>query len=593
MGLLKKSLKARMTAWFLLVSIPVVVALAAISYLLAAAILKEMAIARFELIADHKELEIRRFMADQASVVNRIAGLEELRERVEELLALPQNSPGFQPAYMKTADALFRSTFLDYGSAAASDLTEILLLSHVGGQVFFATDPALEGEYRLSDSYYVRGRRELHVQPVYPDPNSGMPTLTVAAPLAGLDGEPLGVLAAHIRVPVLVEIVRRRTGLGKSGESYLVDSHHRFLSAERFFDEAYPRGAHSYGIDAAIGGENGAGLYRNYAGTEVIGSYRWLSDLGLALLTEIRVSEALQPASRLGWMILGLGLAAMVLLALGIYLITHQIARPILAVTATTHRIAAGDLEHRAPVLTADETGELAENFNHMIDRLKETLEQLAREQQKSEDLLLNILPEPIALRLKQGEDCIADSFAEVTILFADIVNFTPMSASLPATELVGLLNEIFSEFDRLSEERGLEKIKTIGDAYMVGAGLPVLREDHAEQVAEMALDMQDAIVRFNSSHDTDLSMRIGINSGAVVAGVIGTRKFIYDIWGDAVNTAARMESQGLEGQIQVTEATYHYLRDRYEFGDRGIIEIKGKGRMHTYILKGRKPSSE
>ncbi len=588
-GWLKTSLKARMTTYFLLVSTPVVVALALTSYFLAATILKQMAIARFELISDQKALEIRRFMADQSSIVGKIAGLQKLRQRVERLLALEPGSPAYQAAYLQMADSLFEATFVDYGAAAASDLTEIQMLSDIGGRVFFATNPVLEGQYRLSDRYFVQGRRELYIQPVYPDWASGAPTLTVSAPLTSLDGKPMGVLAAQIRLPVLVEIVSRRTGLGNSGESYLIDGYNRFLSADRVDDQRYPRGVHSAGIDAAIGGASAAGQYRNYAGIEVIGSYRWLPQLGLALMTEIRVAEALQPATRLGWMMLGLGLLAVMLLALGIYLITRQIARPILAVTATTHKIAAGDLDQRAPVLTADETGQLAENFNHMIDRLKATLEQLALEQGKSERLLLNILPEPIAHRLKQGEDDIADSFAEVTILFADIVNFTPMSVDLPPTELVSLLNEIFSEFDRLSEKRGLEKIKTIGDAYMVGAGLPIERDDHAEVIAEMALDMLVAIEQFNHRHHAELSIRIGINTGAVVAGVIGTKKFIYDIWGDAVNTAARMESQGIVGQIQVTEATYHYLKDGFTFVDRGLINVKGKGNMHTYILKGRK----
>ncbi len=588
-ALLRKSLKARMTAYILLVSLPVVMALAVASYLLSATILQRMAIDRFEVIADHRELEINRFMADQADIVRKIAGLDALREAVSRLRGLPPASPEYRTAYIAMADTLFRSTFLDYGSTAATDITELLLLSQVGGEVFFSTNLDHEGDYRLSDNFFIEGRERTYIQQVYPAPDTGLATLTVSTPLTSLEGEPLAVLAAHIRVPVLVEIVSRRSGLGKTGESYLVDANNRFLSVARFGSEAYPRGAHSQGIDAAVKGETGAGLYQNYAGQSVIGSYRWLPDLGLALLTEIRVSEALQPATRLGWMILSLGLLAVILLAVGIYLITRQIARPILAVTTTTQQIAAGDLTQHAPVLTEDETGILAQNFNLMIDRLRKTLEDLAVEQEKSERLLLNILPEPIALRLKQGEDTIADSFAEVTILFADIVNFTPMSATLPAAELVNLLNEIFSEFDHLSERRGLEKIKTIGDAYMVGAGLPVVRDDHALVIAEMALDMLDAIKDFNRRHNTDLKMRMGINTGPVVAGVIGTKKFIYDIWGDAVNTAARMESHGIEGCIQVTEATWQQLRGQYEFDDRGLITIKGKGKMHTYILKGRK----
>ncbi|GGO76685.1 hypothetical protein GCM10011348_04480 [Marinobacterium nitratireducens] len=594
LSLLKRSLKARMTGYFLLVSLPVAGALAGASYWLSAGTLERMAIDRFEVIADHREQEIDRFIADQADIIRKIANLDSLRDGVARLLALPEGSREYEAAYLDMADTLFRSTFLDYGSSAATDITELLLLRQVGGEVFFSTNPDHEHRYHLSDAFFVVGRERTYVQPVYPAADTGLPTLTISTPLTGRDGKPLGVLAANIRVPVLVDIVSDRSGLGTTGESYLIDAHNRFLSVARFGDEAFPRGAHSEGIDAAVQGHTGAGLYRNYAGQRVIGSYRWLPELGLALLTEIRVSEALRPATRLGWMILGVGSLALALLAVGIYLITARIARPILEVSATTERISAGDLSQRAPIMTEDETGTLARNFNRMIDRLRQTLDDLAREQQESERLLLNILPGPIAERLKKGEDNIADSFAEVTILFADIVNFTPMSASLPASRLVSLLNEIFCEFDRLSEVRGLEKIKTIGDAYMVGAGLPVTRDDHARVVAEFALDMIDAIHAFNRRHDADLAMRIGINSGPVVAGVIGTRKFIYDIWGDAVNTAARMESHGVEGCIQVSESTYHYLQDQFLFEDRGLIPIKGKGRMHTYILKGRRqPEAE
>ena len=587
--LLRQNLKARMTAYILLVSLPVVLALALASYLLSAGILQRMAIDRFDVIAEHREQEIQQFMADEAAIVEKIAAIDTLRDAVAELRDLIPPSYEYQIAYMHMADTLFRSTFLDYGSAAATDITELMLLGQDDGEVFFSTSPDHEGNLHPGDNFFIEGREHTHIEPVFPAPDTGLPTLTVSTPLTGRNGEPLGVLAAHIRVPVLVDIVSRRSGLGSTGESYLVDTSNHFISVARFGDKAYPSGAHSLGIDRAVRGESGAGMYQNYAGQQVIGSYRWLPALGLALLTEIRAAEALQPATRLGWMILALGLLAVVLLAIGIYLISRQIARPIIAVTATTRQISAGDLTQRAPVLTEDETGVLAQNFNLMIGRLEGTLEDLAAEQEKSEHLLLNILPAPIAERLKQGEGTIADSFAEVTILFADIVNFTPMSANLPAVELVSLLNEIFSEFDRLSELRGLEKIKTIGDAYMVGAGLPVERDDHARVIAEMALDMLDAIKAFNERHQSDLHMRIGINTGPVVAGVIGTRKFIYDIWGDAVNIAARMESQGIEGAIQVTENTWKHLRHQFLFEDRGLISIKGKGKMHTYMLVGRK----
>ena len=212
----------------------------------------------------------------------------------------------------------------------------------------------------------------------------------------------------------------------------------------------------------------------------------------------------------------------------------------------------------------------------------------LRYEQEQTERLLLNILPQKIAQKLKHQPSTIADYFSEVTVMFADIVGFTQLSSTVSPTKLVEMLNEIFSEFDRLAEKHNLEKIKTIGDAYMVVAGLPKAREDHAIAIAEMALDMQTAITHYNEKTNNFLNMRIGINSGDVVAGVIGRKKFIYDLWGDTVNVASRMESHGLPGKIQITEATYQYLCYDYLFEKRGTIEIKGKGEMLTYFLIGK-----
>ncbi|MBE9142716.1 adenylate/guanylate cyclase domain-containing protein [Planktothrix mougeotii] len=209
----------------------------------------------------------------------------------------------------------------------------------------------------------------------------------------------------------------------------------------------------------------------------------------------------------------------------------------------------------------------------------------LQESQERSERLLLNILPATIAERLKTDTSAIAEQFDEVTILFADIVGFTPLSMRVKPDELVNILNEIFSAFDELTEKHNLEKIKTIGDAYMVVGGLPLPNTNHAESVAQMALDMQGAIAHFQAKYQEPLQMRIGINTGSVVAGVIGVKKFIYDLWGDAVNVASRMESSGLPGKIQVTENTYERLKHRYNFEKRGQVEVKGKGEMTTYWL--------
>jgi adenylate cyclase len=221
-------------------------------------------------------------------------------------------------------------------------------------------------------------------------------------------------------------------------------------------------------------------------------------------------------------------------------------------------------------------------------DQEQAFLKQLQAEKEKSERLLLSILPKPVAEQLKQTQSTIADSFAEATVLFADIVNFTQLASHRSPIEIVSLLNKIFSAFDQLAEQHGLEKIKTIGDAYMVVGGLPVPRPDHAEAIAEMALDMQKEITYFNTATQEDFSIRIGISTGPVVAGVIGTKKFIYDLWGDTVNMASRMESQGIPGCIQITEDTYAVLQGKYQFEERGIIQVKGKGEMMTYLLKDR-----
>jgi class 3 adenylate cyclase/HAMP domain-containing protein len=248
--------------------------------------------------------------------------------------------------------------------------------------------------------------------------------------------------------------------------------------------------------------------------------------------------------------------------------------------------------------------------------------ENLRIEQMKSERLLLNVLPQEIVERLKLSQSkalankasetysnqlldissdsmlesltngtngaIVADAYDEVTVLFADIVNFTEYAAAISASDLVNCLNDIFSEFDRLVDLYDLEKIKTIGDSYMAVGGLPVPSKDHAEAIAEMALEMQASIQKFKRLDGSPFLLRIGIHTGQAIAGVIGTKKFIYDLWGDTVNVASRMESQGVAGCIQVTEATYQLLKNKYRLEQRSAINIKGKGEMITYLLQGR-----
>ncbi len=213
-------------------------------------------------------------------------------------------------------------------------------------------------------------------------------------------------------------------------------------------------------------------------------------------------------------------------------------------------------------------------------------IRELETEKARSERLLLNILPAPIADRLKQEQGAIADAVPRASVLFSDIVGFTKLAGRVSPAELVDILNSIFSRFDALADKHGVEKIKTIGDAYMAVAGLPEPNADPAAASAAMALDMRDAMADLRRELDADIRVRIGIHSGPVVAGVIGARKFAYDLWGDTVNTASRMESHGVAGAVQASEATRELLGDRFAFEARGEIEVKGKGPMHTFLVE-------
>jgi class 3 adenylate cyclase len=221
-------------------------------------------------------------------------------------------------------------------------------------------------------------------------------------------------------------------------------------------------------------------------------------------------------------------------------------------------------------------------------DRERKFVADLEQEKRRSEALLLNILPQSIVNRMRNGETAIADRIAEATILFCDIVGFTSLSQELTPDRTIDFLSKIFSAFDHLAAEHGVEKIKTIGDAYMVAAGVPESQSDHADRISALAPRMLDAVAAIAKATGLPLQARIGINTGPIIAGVIGTHKFVYDVWGDTVNTASRMESHSLPGRIQLSDATRAALTKGFELERRGVIEIKGKGMVETYFLNGR-----
>lgn len=243
----------------------------------------------------------------------------------------------------------------------------------------------------------------------------------------------------------------------------------------------------------------------------------------------------------------------------------------------------------RARVKTSVDKKQLRDQEVLRMRQLKRQHEALSEEQAKTEQLLLNILPRKIAQRLKSGEEHIADACANVSVLFADMVGFTAMSRTMTASALVEVLGDLFSRFDLITEKHGLEKIKTIGDCYMLAGGVPEPRDDHAQAVVDAAMEMCTALDTMHEQTGGALRMRIGVHSGPIVAGVIGIRKFTYDLWGDTVNVASRMESTGMPGKVHVSSSTADLIRNDFELESRGFIEVKSLGQVETFFVGARK----
>jgi class 3 adenylate cyclase len=308
--------------------------------------------------------------------------------------------------------------------------------------------------------------------------------------------------------------------------------------------------------------------------------------LNWVVLAHIDLQEALAPVYRLRRTAILWSIIAVLLTTVVAFLVTEQLLRPINALLKVVNQMTAGDLSARVQVHSRDELGVLSSAFNSMSERLQQNMAVIERKNLENENLLLNILPGPIARRLKSGETAIADSYSQATVLFADIVGFTSLSAAREPSEILTFLNGLFTRFDEAAKHHGIEKIKTIGDAYMAVSGILPSHPDHVRQMVEMGLEMLDAVRTYGLLIKIPFSIRIGINTGPVVAGVVGTTKFIYDLWGDTVNMASRMESTGIPGAIQVSGAVYEQLRERYTFVSRGEIEIKGKGLIETWLLR-------
>jgi class 3 adenylate cyclase len=451
-------------------------------------------------------------------------------------------------------------------------------------------------------------------------PADGEPNAFLAAPVID-QGAVVAVLVAQLSIEEIDRVVTgdrrwRQEGFGETGETYLVGADYTVRSGGRLFYEdregfiAQLKAAGSsaeeietikrFGspilaqrIDtqatrAALAGIEGTGQIIGSRGKQTLASWGPLNIPGVkwALVSRIETSEAFAPIYRLerDLAIVG-GAALLIVISIGAWLSRHLLA-PLRDLTAGVRRFAGGDHAAHVPVRTRDEIGQLCTAFNGMIDEISAKNAVIAAKSREVEELLLNVLPAPIANRLREGEQSIADGFANVTVLFADIVGFTQLSSEMPPQNVVALLNGLFTRFDVAAHELGIEKIKTVGDAYMAVCGLPNPVPDHAARMVRMAIRMVHIAREHALEHKVDMRLRVGINSGPVVAGVIGKSKYIYDLWGDTVNLASRMESAGVPGAIQVTRAVYEQLKDQFTFEPRGLVEIKGKGNVEAWLLR-------
>jgi class 3 adenylate cyclase len=451
-------------------------------------------------------------------------------------------------------------------------------------------------------------------------PSGGAPIAFMAAPVLD-QGAVIGVLVAQLSNEEIDNVVtgdRRwfQEGFGNTGEAYLVGSDHLVRSGPRafyenretYFAELKAVGASADEIAdirryntpvlhqridtkatrAALAGVEGTGEIIGYRGVPTLASWGPLAISGVnwALVAKIDSAEAFAPIYRLrqDLLIVG-GLMLLVVSAIAAWL-SRALLGPLRQLTAGVRRFAAGDYAASVPVGSRDEIGQLCLAFNGMVEELHEKNIVIEKKNRENEELLLNVLPAPIANRLRGGEERIADGFAEVTVAFADLVGFTQLSSGMPPADLVTFLNGLFTRFDLAAQDLGIEKIKTLGDAYMAVCGLPVPVANHAERTVRMAIRMVHITREHAMEHGVEMKLRVGINSGPVVAGVIGRSKYIYDLWGDTVNLASRMESGSVPDAVQVTRPVYEKLKDQFVFEPRGTIDVKGKGGVEAWLLR-------
>ncbi|MFN7715762.1 MAG: adenylate/guanylate cyclase domain-containing protein [Pseudanabaenaceae cyanobacterium] len=451
-------------------------------------------------------------------------------------------------------------------------------------------------------------------------PSYGAPAAFIAAPIFN-KSEFVGVLAFQLPVDEINNIMTgnrnwESDGLGKSGETYLVGSDYLMRSVSRFLvqdPQGYGQTLRSLGINPrtiqrieqygtsilqqsvrteaavqALAGKRGTQIVNDYRNIPVLSSYAplKLENLDWVILSEIDLAEAYSPIYAFEKQIVISATLLLLTVTLLAMALAHLFVKPINELIVSARQVAAGELETIDILESGDEFGELTQSFNAMVTSLRTQTDLVAQKNQENEQLLLSIFPTAIAKRLKQGEKDIAEDISNVAVLFSDLTGFSKLSATLTAYEIVGILNDLVTAFDDAAERHGMEKIKTIGDSYLAVSGLSIPYLDHDRRTINFAIEMLSIIRRFNHERSFDLNIRIAINSGDVVAGIVGRTRFIYDVWGDTINTARDLRIACPPGAILVTTTVHQRLQDLYQFEPVPDLEIAGKAKVSAWRLE-------
>ena len=451
-------------------------------------------------------------------------------------------------------------------------------------------------------------------------PSYGAPAAFIAAPIYSQD-KFMGVLAIQVPVDEINNVMTgnlkwESDGLGKSGETYLVGQDYLMRSVSRFLietPEEYINTLVTLGVnketiarirqyktsilaqvvrtpavEESLMGKQGLQLIRDYRDIPVLSSYAPLQIEGLkwVILSEIDLAEAYAPIYDFERQLLISATLLMLLVIILAMAMASLFVKPINQLIESARKVAAGQLDTIAILETEDEFGELAQSFNLMVTSLRDQTDLVEEKNRENEQLLLSIFPAAIAKRLKQGEKNIAESASNVTVLFSDLTGFSKLSDSLTAYEIVSILNDLVTSFDETADRYGMEKIKTIGDSYMAVCGLSVPYLDHDKRAIDFAIEMQAIVRRFSQERGFQLNISLGINSGDIVAGIVGRNKFIYDVLGDTINIASALKSACPEGSILVSHAIYHRLCDLYEFAPLATKVEAGTNLLQAWQLK-------